>query len=225
MPTHASQQSDHYIASSQTNLVPIKGFVHEVLRRSRTSGSVLQTALCYLEAIRTKIPELVEKEKMGNGVQGEPDLSGKIVPGDLKVEEWKELSLDSIIADFIHMDAAVDASTAEGDSMATVKVADSDDAPQGALSFTTQLSSANPDFSLNGLKSHLVQNLVKKPKIPSGPLPPLAPLPSPLLCPRRTSSPRLYLPQNSLKTDATPTKLGQNYRGYHLARSAAVNAP
>jgi hypothetical protein len=70
--------------------------------------------------------------------------------------------------------------------MATVKVADSDDAPQGALSFTTQLSSANPDFTLNGLKSHLVQNLVKKPKIPSGPLPPLAPLPSPLLCPRRT---------------------------------------
>ena len=25
----------------------------------------MQTALCYLEVIRTKIPELVEKEKMG----------------------------------------------------------------------------------------------------------------------------------------------------------------
>jgi hypothetical protein len=29
------------------NLVPIKGFVHEVLRRSRTSRSVIQTALCW----------------------------------------------------------------------------------------------------------------------------------------------------------------------------------
>ncbi|KAG1874827.1 hypothetical protein F4604DRAFT_1924947 [Suillus subluteus] len=36
------------------DIVPMKGFVHEVLRRSRTSGSVLQTALCYLEAIRAK---------------------------------------------------------------------------------------------------------------------------------------------------------------------------
>jgi PHO85 cyclin-5 len=70
-------------------------------------------ALCYLEAICTKIPKLIKKEKMGNGVQGELDLSGKIVQGDLEVEEWKELSLNSVMANFIHMDAAMDASTAE----------------------------------------------------------------------------------------------------------------
>ena len=180
---HASQQPPRCITGSQ-NLVPIKGFVHEVLRRSRTSGNVLQTALCYLEAIRAKVPELVEKEKMGQGIQGEPDLSGKIIQGDLEAEEWKELSLDSVMADFIHMDAAVDIDTSETEAMATVKVMDSDDAPQAASSFTCQLSSLNPDFS--GLKSHLVQNLVKKPKVPSGPLSPLTPLPSPLLCPRRT---------------------------------------
>jgi hypothetical protein len=155
MPTHAPHQADHCIAS-QTNLVPIKGFVHEVLRRSRTSGSVLQTALCYLEAIRAKVPELVEKEKMGEGVQGEPDLSGKIVQGDLEAEEWRELSLDSVMADFIHMDA-VDTDSAEPEAMATVKVVDSDDAPRGASSFTSQLSTSNPDFTLIGLKSHLVQ--------------------------------------------------------------------
>jgi hypothetical protein len=80
----------------------------------------LQTALCYLEAIREKIPELVEKEKRGVRVQGEPDLSAKIVQGDLEAEEWTELSLDSVMADFIHMDAAVDASTAEAEAMATV---------------------------------------------------------------------------------------------------------
>jgi len=92
----------------------MKGFVHEVLRRSRTSGSVL----CYLEAICAKVPELVEREKMGDGVQGEPELSGKIVQGDLEAEEWRELSLDSVMADFVHMDATVDTDS-EPEAMAT----------------------------------------------------------------------------------------------------------
>ncbi|KAJ7069502.1 hypothetical protein C8F01DRAFT_1226824 [Mycena amicta] len=41
--------------SQRNNPIPMKGFVHEVLRRSHTSGSVLQTALCYLEAIRPRV--------------------------------------------------------------------------------------------------------------------------------------------------------------------------
>jgi len=41
----------------------------------------------------------------------------------------------------------------------------------------------NEDFTMNGLKSHLVQNLAKKLKVPSGPLSPQAPLPMPPLCP------------------------------------------
>jgi hypothetical protein len=43
----------------------------------------MQMALCYLEAICTKIPELVEKEKIGDGVQGEPDLSPCFHPDSL----------------------------------------------------------------------------------------------------------------------------------------------
>src|SRR6202050_447238 len=143
-------------------------------------------ALCYLEAIHSKVPDLIQKEKMGEGVQGELDLSGKIVQGDLDAEEWRELPLDLIMADFIHMDAAVDINSAEVDTMATMKVADSDDAPQSASLFTSQISSSNLDFTLNRLKLHLVQNLVKKVKVLSGPLPPLVPLPSPILCPRHT---------------------------------------
>ena len=48
--------------------------------------------------IRMKILGLVEKEKekMGDGVQGEPDLSGKIVQGDLDAEEWQALSPDLV---------------------------------------------------------------------------------------------------------------------------------
>jgi len=40
--------------------------------------------LCLSRASIAKVPKLMEKEKMGDRVQGEPDLSGKIVQGNLK---------------------------------------------------------------------------------------------------------------------------------------------
>jgi hypothetical protein len=58
------------------------------------------------------------------------------------------------MVDYIHQDAVIDVNTTKADAMATVKVVDSDDTPRGASSFT-----------LNGLKFHLVHNLVKKPKV------------------------------------------------------------
>jgi hypothetical protein len=67
--THIPPQSPHCIASLQTNLVSIKGFVHEVLHRLCTSGSILLMAPCYLVAICSKVPKVVRKEKMGLGVQ------------------------------------------------------------------------------------------------------------------------------------------------------------
>jgi hypothetical protein len=50
-------------------------------------------------------------------------------------------------------------------------------------SFTSQLSAPLilSNFILNGLKSHLAQNLIRKPKILPGHLPPLVPLHLPLL--------------------------------------------
>ena len=117
----SAQQPDSS-AGTQCNLVPIKGFVHEVLRHLQTSGCVFQTALCYLEAIRSKVPQLVEKEKAGHGVQGEPDLTDRIVQGNLEAKEWRELSPDSIMADFIHLDAAIDSESAKGDGMACASV-------------------------------------------------------------------------------------------------------
>jgi hypothetical protein len=40
------------------------------------------------------------------------------------------------VADFIHMDAAVDIDSAVPEAMATVKVVNSDDAPRGTSLFT-----------------------------------------------------------------------------------------
>jgi hypothetical protein len=69
----------------QCDVAPMKGFVHEVLRRSRTSGSVLQTALCYLEAIRAKVPELVThwQEKVHPGSTCKKESVERIVQGEV----------------------------------------------------------------------------------------------------------------------------------------------
>ncbi|KAG7446307.1 uncharacterized protein BT62DRAFT_110162 [Guyanagaster necrorhizus] len=79
-------------------LIPLKGFVHEVLRRSKTSGSVLQTALCYLAAIRPNVLELVQLEKVGHGPRGEPELAERITPAtQAELELELGLSLDTLV--------------------------------------------------------------------------------------------------------------------------------
>jgi hypothetical protein len=114
------------------------------------------------------------------------------------------------------MDAAVDTDSAEPEAMATVKIVDSDNAPQGALSFTSQLSTSNPDFTLSGLKSHLVQNLIKKPKVPAGPLPQLVPLLSPLLCPHRTFLVSLILASKFMQDQCYSNKAWAKLSGLPL---------
>ena len=81
---------------SRSSQVHIKGFVHEVLRHSRTSGTVLQTALCYLEAIRSKVPKLLSLERQGLGVKGEPTPASQIVPTTKAKIEYEALSLYSL---------------------------------------------------------------------------------------------------------------------------------
>ncbi|KAG6898182.1 hypothetical protein C0992_004169 [Termitomyces sp. T32_za158] len=150
-------------SSLRGNLVPIKSFVHEVLRRSRTSGCVLQTALCYLEAIRAKVPELVRAEKAGEGIQGEVDRSDWITPATPEELEREREFIDS---DLSTVDIASDNSL-----VPTVRV---DEISQNS-SFSQSLEYRRAD---NVATNHQ--------KLPSAPkLPPLPPLPSPLLCPRR----------------------------------------
>jgi PHO85 cyclin-5 len=115
-----------------------------------------------------RFPSLWRKRRWekGEGWEREVKLnvSGKIIQGDLDAEEWQELLLNSVMANFIHVE-----------------------------SFTSQLSLSNPDFTLSGLNLHLIQNIVKRPKVPSFPFPPMAPLPSPLLCPCCTFHPHIEM--------------------------------
>lgn len=94
---------------SRSNLVPIKGFVHEVLRRSRTSGCVLQTALCYLEAIRSKVPELAQQERSGSAAKVEPELADRITPATpAEIEQDAELTRLSLNDDESYDDMNMD---------------------------------------------------------------------------------------------------------------------
>lgn len=52
-------------AVAASNDISLETFVHEVLRRSRTTCSVLQSALCYVEALRNKVPLIVDIERAG----------------------------------------------------------------------------------------------------------------------------------------------------------------
>ncbi|KAI5834460.1 hypothetical protein K523DRAFT_348038 [Schizophyllum commune Tattone D] len=143
------------------NLVPIRGFVTEVLRRSRTSGNVLQTALCYLGAVRSHVAELARKERDGEGVRGEPGSDERIVPGsEAEVAESIALALSSGLYDY----TSSTTTGADGDPP-TIRVADS----------------APPPIAI---EQHPMKTAARTASAPAEPLSP--DLPSPLLCPRRT---------------------------------------
>ena len=70
--TRGMSVNDFPDTQSGSDLVSLKKFITELLKRSRSTATTFQTALCYLEAIKAKIPELQQKEMEGKGTRGEP---------------------------------------------------------------------------------------------------------------------------------------------------------
>ena len=139
-----------------SNLIPIKGFVHEVLRRSRTSTGVLQTALCYLEAVRSKVPELLRTERTRPTTESTEAPEPRIVQGVFEIEV-RDNSTSSTTA----CDQAAGSTTIQ-----TIRIGDT--VLVGDIDVEAPLSAA--------AASHAKDES----------LPPLPVLPSPLCCPRRT---------------------------------------
>lgn len=171
-PRNLSRAATHTDLSSfeqaRCNATPLKTFVHEVLRRSRTSCSVLQTALCYIEALRSKIPELVHQEQTGEGIRGEVDQSARVVfSNDPRLQDSpKEVSIDELI-DPVHLVGSEN--HLNDDAPPTVRMLDDN-------SLTVHEASSWQSGS----------DVEKKVRSHPEDLPSLPPLPSPLLCPRRT---------------------------------------
>lgn len=154
------------VQAQRCDVASTKGFVHEILRRSRTSGSVLQTALCYLEAIRAKVPELVRREKLGFGVTTAAESDDRISQGEVCVDTVDAgTDLDGQIL-------STEAPSSSGSLLATVRI--NPVTYEADASFQTV-----PGFAADEVPIH-------KPKAWNTALPPLPDLPSPLLCPRRT---------------------------------------
>lgn len=147
-------------ADAQPPLVPVRGFVHEVLKRSRTSGGVLQTALCYLEAIRPKLADLVRQEKEGTAIYGEPEPTSTITPA---TEE--ELAREAELAKAELAPIAAQHTSASD----TIRI--DDDCELASPFVTSNCPEIQPP---------------SPPKPSTADFPPLPLLPSPLLCPRRS---------------------------------------
>ena len=137
------------------NLVPIKSFVHEVLRRSRTSGQVLQTALCYLEAIRAKVPELVQQEKSGLFVSEMASDDRICLATEAELARERELCMEEEKISTVEF-------SDNCEIMDTVRV--SDDMPASSMDINSS--------SVNAISGAFADQTTPR-------------LPSPLLCPRR----------------------------------------
>ncbi|KAI8993010.1 hypothetical protein BD414DRAFT_483032 [Trametes punicea] len=150
-------------SSGSSNLIPIRGFVHEVLRRSRTSTGVLQTALCYLEAVRSKVPDLLRKEKARPTTEryAEDATEPRIVQGLYEQENFEKARTDGISYD--HPEKTVEP------ALDTVRVDHAHLSTSAAVDLPVQRGPA-----------------ASRGKEQDDILPPLPPLPSPLCCPRRT---------------------------------------
>lgn len=70
--TRGMSVDDYPVTQSGSDLVNLKKFVTELLKRSRSTAATFQTALCYLEAIRPRVPEIQQAEMEGKGTRGEP---------------------------------------------------------------------------------------------------------------------------------------------------------
>lgn len=159
-------------ASTESNLLPMKTFVHEVLKRSRTSGNILQAALCYLEAIRPKVPEILQQEKIG--IRAHCHSETQILPAT-EAELAREAELAVLEDSFTSI--AVDIDQEEFDETKTVRVTDS---------VNDDLDSMQ--YGLGDRASISSLSLIAEPYAPvdASPVPkPPKSLPSPLLCPRR----------------------------------------
>lgn len=170
--------------SPESNLVSIKAFVYEVLRRSKTSGCVLQTALCYLEAIRGQVNHLQQREKTGLGSQDKADQGGKIVLFDDLPEEEKQ-RIRQLEEEEAAQDAMTSVSAPLSDGAATVRVLDDLELSAPVASFSIPIAGQ----STNGgsFQGSLAPQTSVMPAPNLRPVtPPQPQLPSPLLCPRRS---------------------------------------
>jgi len=162
--------------------IPLRAFVHEVLRRSKTMWPALQIALCYLDAAKSKVPTAIAEVKQGEGLQAaEAELDrlfGSASADDLSGERQASIPRGSSTPQTLvsSPSSAEDyPSVPQGQSINSCDVlsASSSPVPQAPAVAPVDSNADEP------------AGRPKRRRIPPVPVSPLPPRPSPLLCPRR----------------------------------------
>jgi len=80
--------------SSKTKLLPIRNFIEEILRRSRTSFSTLQLALLYLLRIKKQLPAYLQKIAETAKLIEQPKFCDSTPAGSLIPSKSEKIDLD-----------------------------------------------------------------------------------------------------------------------------------
>ncbi|KAL1750557.1 hypothetical protein FB107DRAFT_294520 [Schizophyllum commune] len=90
-PSRAAQPQ----SGGDATLMPIRNFVYHILRRSRTTSGVLQSAMCYIEGVRGKLPGLAarEAERTARGARPAKALRPQLTIANISQLDMGSLSL------------------------------------------------------------------------------------------------------------------------------------
>jgi len=154
------------VSPSDARNMPLRAFVHDVLRRSRTMWPAVQVALCYLDALRDKVPDAIAEVNKAEGLQ------------------VAEAALDSLFG--AQPSEGKGSLAASNPALNSVTQLVSPPSSEDGENETNQDVRQGPDaMATASADAQERARRTRRRRIPPVPATPLPPRPSPLLCPRR----------------------------------------
>lgn len=154
------------VSPSDARNMPLRAFVHDVLRRSRTMWPAVQVALCYLDALRDKVPEAIAEVNKAEGLPA------------------AEAALDSLFG--AQPAEGKGSLAASNPALNPVTQLVSPPSSEDGENETNQEVRQGPDAMVTASADAQERaRRTRRRRIPPVPATPLPPRPSPLLCPRR----------------------------------------
>ncbi|GJJ06347.1 hypothetical protein Clacol_000538 [Clathrus columnatus] len=167
---------------SSPRRIPLRAFVYEILRRSKTAWPALQIALCYLDAVKSKVPNAIADAKKGQGLQAAEAVLDSLFEsaqlGDITETRQQKKNNIGVVVDCLTPETQISSPLSVSDSVKRLSNAGDGAAPQPCATKPSDIADADKVDEVLGRSS-------KRRRIPTTPNTPLPPRPSPLLCPRR----------------------------------------
>lgn len=168
--------------SSSSRRMPLRAFVHEMLRRSKTAWPALQIALCYLDAVKSKVPNAIAEAQSSQGLQAaEAVLDSLFYSAQVADIPESSQKCDTPGIDCLTPETQISSpSSTSGNARRLSSIGD--DVAPPVQPYATQPSGIASASQGNDM----VSRCAKRRRMPTTwSITPLPPRPSPLLCPRR----------------------------------------